>query len=51
MDNVMYRISLIPSPPVPTASLFLAECLNKLPENVSQEHFPFLYRDFSLIVF
>ena len=27
----------------------VAECLTKLPENVSLEHFPFLYRDFSFI--
>ena len=29
----------------------VAECLTKLPENVSQEHFSFLYRDFSFIAF
>ena len=31
----------------------VAECLTKLPEkfNVSQEHFPFLYRDFSFVAF
>ena len=29
----------------------VAECLTKMPEKVSQEHFPFLYRDFSFITF
>ena len=29
----------------------VAECLTKLPENVSLEHFPFLYRDLSFIAF
>ena len=29
----------------------VAECLTKLPENVSLEHFPFLYWDFSFIAF
>ena len=29
----------------------VAECLTKLPENVSLEHFPFLYRDFLFIPF
>ena len=29
----------------------VAECLTKLSENVSLQHFPFLYRDFSFIAF
>ena len=29
----------------------VTECLTKLSENVSVEHFPFLYRDFSFIAF
>ena len=29
----------------------VAKCLTKLPENVSQEHFPFLYGDFPFVAF
>ena len=52
----MYRIFIPTQSPVGTSKTVrfprqVAECLTKLPGNVRLEHFAFLYRDFSFIVF
>ena len=59
MDNVIYIIFIHAQSPCANGPGMInrerarqvAECLTKLPQNVSLEHFPFLYWDFSFIVF